>query len=429
MKAKVILSFLIVVVFLSNCNSANKTLKQQLEELPCVVSVDSIFTDSVFAEQYEVYFEQLIDHNDKKHGSFNQRVIVSHSGFEKPMVAVLEGYYIWNGREVELTRLIKCNQINIEHRFFKDSKPDSIIWEKLTIWQAATDQHKIITALQKIYKQNWLTTGISKGGQATMFHRSFYPNDVIASVPYVAPLNFEREDNRIYEFLNTVGTDYDRKRIYDFQNLCFEHFDELNELLKQKSKEKKWSFAFGYEKAMQYTILEYSFAFWQWGGYRIDDIPDNSDTVKQLFDHLFGVSGFSFFEDAGVEANRPFFWGALTEMGIYGYKTQPFKKYLGNTTNYTFDFTAPKGTSPKFDKTAMQKVKNYLDNDAENMLFIVGGLDTWGATAYEPSGNNNLARMTLPTGHHGTRIKDFSDENKELIYLLIEEWMGVEINE
>ena len=32
-----------------------------------------------------------------------------------------------------------------------------------------------------------LATGISKGGQATMFYRSYFPDDVDISVPYVAP--------------------------------------------------------------------------------------------------------------------------------------------------------------------------------------------------------------------------------------------------
>jgi hypothetical protein len=418
-----------LILFLTGCNQHTQSLKEKLQNLKGVVEVNTIETDTVFNEQYEVYFEQPIDHKNPSAGTFKQRVIVSHVDFNKPMVAVIEGYNIWNGRASELQKLMQCNQINIEHRFFKDSKPDSIPWDKLTIWQAATDQHIIIKELQKIYKQKWITTGISKGGQTTMYHRRFYPDDVTASVPYVAPLNFAREDPHIYKFLKTVGTDADREKIYNFQVLCFENFNELEKLLIKKSKEKKWSFKFGFKKALQYTILEYSFAFWQWGGFPTDQIPSNNATPAELFNHLNNVAGFTFFEDKGVEANRPFFWAALTEIGIYGYQTKPFAKYLGDTTDFTFDFTAPNGYTPVYNPKPMQEVKLFLDNKAENMLFIYGGLDTWGATAYHPSGKNNLVNMTLPNGHHGTRIKNFPKKDREYIYSLISKWMDVNIND
>ncbi len=419
----------IIIGFLWYSTIAQLSLMEQLKKLPGVVSVDTFTTDTTFTQQFEIYFEQPIDHHNPAKGSFKQRVILDNKDINSPMVVDLEGYNIYSTRQEELTKLLKCNQVNIEHRFFKDSRPDSIPWDYLTIWQAATDQHEIIKALQQIYKQNWVSTGISKGGQTTMYHRSFYPDDVNASVCYVAPLDFAREDPRIYKFLKTVGTDADRKKIYDFQCQCFEKMDSLVMLLKQKAETKGWTYRFGYEKAMQYTILEYSFAFWQWGYCTSDKIPGDSASATELFDHLSHVSGFTFFEDASVEDFRPYFWAALTQIGIYGYQTKPFEKYLGDTIVYTFDFTAPEGTHPVYDPQPMQKVKAFLDNDATNMLFIVGGLDTWGSTAYVPSGKNNLVRMTLANGHHGTRIKNFDQKDREYMYSLMNQWLGTHITD
>ncbi len=425
-KVIVNLSF-VFIVWISSAQDT--TLLHQLRHLPGVVSISQIEIDKSFQQQFDIYFEQLLDHNDSLSGTFKQRVVLSHSGFEKPMVVELEGYQIWSLLRGELATLMECNQLNIEHRFFKDSRPDSIPWDKCTIWQAATDQHKIIKALQQIYKQNWISTGVSKGGQATMFHRTFYPSDVQASLPYVAPLNLAREDERIYTFLNSVGTKTDRERIYNFQCLCFEQKDSLLFLLKEKAKAKDWHFDMSFEQTMHYTILEYSFAFWQWGGFQTSDIPTHKSSAKELFEHLYQVAGFTFFESSDIEANRPFFWGALTEMGIYGYKTKPFVQYLGDTTDYTFDFSASKGIKPVFNPKSMQQVKTFLDSAANNMLFIVGGLDTWGATAYTPTGKNNLVRMTLPNGHHGTRIRHFDRKDREYIYSLVNQWMGTSINE
>jgi len=427
MKIKLIWALLIVSLSFSNCSSQKLSVKERLEKLPNVISVDSLFMDTLFTEQFDVYFKQLIDHENPNEGTFKQRVIVSNLDVDKPVVAVLEGYNIRHGRAVELTRLLNSNQVNIEHRFFKNSRPDSVPWDKLTIWQAATDQHKIIRSLQKIYKGNWLSTGVSKGGQATIFHRSFYPNDVKASVPYVAPVNYAREDERIYKFLETVDTDSARKKIFEFQYLCFENFDSLQIIFKTKAKSKGWTFEMGFKRALEYTILEYSFALWQYGGIPIHNIPDSTATERQLFEHLSRISSFTFFEDNAVEQYRPFFWAALTEIGMYGYKTKPFEKFLGDTV-YTFDFTAPIGTKPVYSNKPLLKVKEFLDNEANNMLFIVGGLDTWGATAYYPSGKNNLVTKVLEGAFHGVNIEDFSDKDRNEMIGLLEKWMNVKID-
>lgn len=421
-----ILLFFSALLFFSQCNQP-KNLYEQLNRLPNVVSVDSIFTDSTFNQQFEIYFQQDIDHNHPEFGTLNQRVILSHVDTTRPMVAVLEGYQIWDAKATELTKMFRANQVNIEHRFFNKSRPDSIPWDKLTIWQAATDQHIIINELQTIYKNSWLTTGISKGGQATMFHKRFYPNDVQAGVAYVAPLNYEREDPRINYFLQEVGSDEERQKIYNFQVLCFEHFDSLLGVLKSESEKNNWTFEFGYKKALEYTILEYSFAYWQWGKVSMDEIPGKGATKRELFDHLNHVANFTFFEDKSVAEYRPFFWAALTQIGIYSYDVKPFKKYLGDTTNYTFDFTAPKGTHPVYDYDAMYDVKQFLDTAGHHMMYIVGGLDPWGATAYTPTRYADGVRIMLKVGHHDTRIKQMEKKYRNYLYKNLERWMGSEV--
>ena len=68
-----------------------------------------------------------------------------------------------------------------------------------------------------IYRGKWVSTGISKGGATTIYYRYFYPDDVDVSVPYVAPVNRELEDQRLYSFLETIGSDECREKIRSFQ--------------------------------------------------------------------------------------------------------------------------------------------------------------------------------------------------------------------
>ena len=127
-----------------------------------------------------------------------------------PVIVELQGYNIWSPKAGELAQLLNGNQLTIEHRFFDRSVPQGgIPWEYLTIKQAATDQHEIIQAIRKnIYPEvKWVSTGISKGGQTTIFHRYFYPEDVDVSVPYVAPLNLKYVDPRLAKFLEKSASE------------------------------------------------------------------------------------------------------------------------------------------------------------------------------------------------------------------------------
>ena len=280
-------------------------------------------------------------------------------------------------------------------------------------------------------ENKFISTGISKGGQTTMLHRSYYPDDVDASVCYVAPLNFEREDPRIYHFFDTVGTEMQREMIEDYQTLCFERKAEMVGLLKEKAKDRNYNWKFGPEKAFEYYVLEYSFAFWQWGAYEFDQIPDNNATSDSLLNHVLDVSGVSFFEDQGVKNLQPFFWAAMTEMGIYGYEYEPFEKYLSQKKVYTFNFTFPEGQQAPFNPEPMKNVNNFIQKDAERMMFIYGGLDTWSATAVQLSDeakSRGLVKYVSADGHHGTRMRDFSKKTQKEMKQILDKWIATSSN-
>ncbi len=63
----------------------------------------------------------------------------------------------------------------VEHRYFGESRPDSLYWNLLTVEQAAKDHHKIIETMKMIYDKQWITTGISKGGQTTYIYKYYFP--------------------------------------------------------------------------------------------------------------------------------------------------------------------------------------------------------------------------------------------------------------
>ncbi len=428
MKKNNLLSIIIVIGAVlfscSNPNVSNKlNLEKELQKIPNV-SVKKIKGDTTFKEYYELYFTQPLDHNNPKAGSFKQRVLLGNRALDKPMVVELQGYNIWTDKAGELSKLLDANQLTIEHRFFKDSKPDSLDWKYLNIKQAAADQHAIIQALKNIYKGKWLSTGISKGGQTTIYHRYFYPNDVDVSVPYVAPMNLSREDERINRHLKTVGDKATRDKIEQFQLSCFKQKKQLIPLAKAYAEKHNYHFSMDMDKVLDLLILEYPFAFWQWGTVSADSIPTTKATPVEMTKHLAKVADMSFFSEEGIKPLKPFFYQALTEIGMYNYDIAPFKQYLKHyDKNLTFDHSFPNTKLPEFNAESMQKVNNWLQSDADKMLFICGEYDPWNATSVVLKDNKKCKKYVNPKGSHRSRIKSFPDSTQREIITIIKQWL------
>lgn len=425
MKRIFLLSTIILMgAVLFSC-SQNKTLnlEQQLKEIPDV-SVKKIKGDTAFQACYELYFTQPLDHDHPKAGTFKQRVLLGSRALDKPMVVELQGYNIWTEKAGELSQVLDANQLTIEHRFFKNSMPDSLNWKYLNIKQAAADQHVVIQALKKIYKGKWLSTGISKGGQTTIYHRYFYPNDVDVSVPYVAPMNLAREDERINLHLETVGDKAVRDKIKQFQLRCFQQKKRLIPLAEKYAEVRNLHFSMDMNKVLDLLILEYPFAFWQWGTTSVEDIPTVKATPKEMVVHLARVADMGFFSKEGIKPLKAFFYQALTEIGMYQYDIEPFKKYLkGYKKNLTFDHTFPNMKLPAFNAESMQKVNHWLQTDAAKMLFICGEYDPWNATSVVLKNNKKCKKYVNPEGSHRTRIKSFPDSIQQEIIGVIKEWL------
>jgi hypothetical protein len=75
-----------------------------------------------------------------------------------------------------------------------------------------------------------------------------------------------------------------------------------------------------------------------------------------------------------------------------------------------------------FDPTQMRDINNWLQTEAKNIIYIYGAADTWSACAPDVSMNKNCLFMMLKDGSHGTRIRNFSDNDKKLITEKLKRW-------
>ena len=387
--------------------------------------IRTLQNESTFERIMEVMIEQPIDHRNPDGESFKQRVYISHVDPSQPVVLITEGYDAKYYYTSEITAELRCNQVMVEHRYFGRSKPDSINWDYLDTWQAASDHHRIVTMFKELYSEQWISTGISKGGQTVMYHSFYYPEDVDVRIPYVAPLNYGLEDERIYAFLDHVGSRKERRKVKRFQNMALKYQEEYLDAFHSFSDKKGYSYDLvgGLEKAYEYCVLEYSFAYWQWGYVPSKKIPGKATQAEEVIEHMNRVAGFDYFSDQFIVEYRPFFYQALTEMGYYGYDLDIFEKYLKHVDNPIFTFTIPESVDLSFNDELSVDLQQYINEEAENYIFIYGEYDTWSATAVSSIGDSNSKIFYKEGGSHRTRINNMPEEQKEEVYSTLESFL------
>ena len=275
---------LFVSVIFSGSFLFSQDIEGKLKELKDV-TFEKVITPKGYVSAYKVFITQLIDHNDASKGTFKQQVWLSHMSFEKQNVIVTQGYESPYNSITEPAKLIGANQMDVEHRFFGNSIPAGMDYKYLTIEQATADLHHIREVFSTIYKKDWISTGISKGGETTVYYRYFFPNDVKVSIPYVAPLALSTEDPRIYHFFDTVNTAECRKAVMDFQTRILSNRKKSERILKKINKKDSLSFTYlTFDQAFEYAVLEYSFSFWQWNGV-CADIPTKDVPLKEALEY------------------------------------------------------------------------------------------------------------------------------------------------
>ena len=422
--------WLLLALYLLPLTAAAQTaLQDKLKAISQITEIKTLESKE-FAEKYVTYFTQPLDHDRPELGNFRQRVIVSHVGFDRPTVIVTEGYgagYALSPRyREELSKMFNTNMIFVEYRYFLESTPEPRDWQYLTAESSADDLHAVFEAFKKIYPGKWISTGISKGGQTTMLYRTFYPNDVDISVPYVGPLCYGVEDGRHEPFLRQVGTPEERKAIEDFQLEVLKRKATLLPRFEKHCADKGYEFFGSVEEIYDYSVLEYSFALWQWGT-PVNTIPACDADDDAIYKHFMAISEPSYFAKGG--GNESFFVQAARELGYYGYDIRPFKKYLSikSSKGYLKKLMLPADAKHiKFDKTLSKKITKFLKKSDPKMVFIYGEIDPWSAAApmwLDTSKKKNMHMFVQPRGSHRARINTLPEEMKQEAISIIKSWL------
>lgn len=415
-----------VVASALSVSAAATDLTDKLGQLTAVNDIKAL-TSTDGLEKLVCFVTQQLDWDDTAEGTFQQRIIIKHRGFDAPTVMVTEGYgaaYAMNpAYQEELSTLLEANLVFVEHRYFLESTPQPCDWSHLTVENSAGDYHHIRNLLREVYPGKWFTTGISKGGQTTMFYRTFYPNDVDGSVSYVAPLNKSLEDGRHEPFINQAGTAEERARISAFQLEVLKRRATVEPMFADYCQRKGYSFRVPISEIYDLAVLEYSFAFWQWGD-NVDQIPAPEASDSAYYRHLIDKCEPSYF--AQQTPYTSFNVQAMRELGYYGYETEPFEEYLSipHAEGYMRRVMIPDSLSYiEFDANLYERVNTFLHEEDCPMMFIYGEYDPWSATGVTwLEGKKKMHVFVEPGGSHKARIGTMPEATQKEIKKILRRW-------
>jgi hypothetical protein len=410
---------------------AQDDLRDQLEAVPGLTVVSEEAAPAPGLRFFFLTFRQAVDHRNPQGPTFEQRLQLLHRDVARPMILHTTGYNMpETAFRSEPTALVDGNQISVEQRFFTPSRPNPANWKKLDIWQAATDHHKIVQALKPIYSGKWISTGASKGGMTSVYHRRFYPRDVDGVVAYVAPNDANNKQDQAYDdFFASVGsTPACRTALENLQKEALTRRTAMVDLYDQFAAANDLHFdqVFGStDKAFEMTVLDTEWAFWQYSSESdCGAVPARTASDQEIFDFIEQVAGFEFYADEAILFYEPYYYQAATQLGW----PQPKFKYLKGLLHYPGLYVAnsslPAELRSKHDPWPIADVDRWVSKDASQMLFVYGSDDPWGAEQFHPSDKDSYT-YTAPGANHGANIAKLNPADRAAATATVLRWAGL----
>ncbi|KOV89113.1 hypothetical protein ADL03_03650 [Nocardia sp. NRRL S-836] len=406
--------------------TAATDIKDRIAALPGVRIISE--GTSGTARTFVLGIRQPADHRRPRGQWFEQRFSLLHKDTARPMVLHTTGYQLpGTVGASEPARLVDGNQLSVEQRFFTPSRPAPADWGDLNIWQAANDHHRIVSAFKRIYGARWLSTGASKGGMTSVYHRRFFPRDVDATIAYVTPNDVVNDRDAYGEFIRGVGNDPScNRRLEGVQRQILRQRDAFVARLEAAG----YTFRQfgGGQRALEVLVLDTPFTFWQYGTQeQCALVPGAGATVDELWTFIDKTVGWDFYNDAGVAPYTAYYYQAGTQLGWPAADESAVAdllRYPGVSVPRTM-VPAEIGF-PRFDRHAMKDVDRWVRLQGSRLLFVYGQNDPWSAEPFRIGpGTRDSLSFVVPAGNHGANIAKLPETERAAATAAVRRWAGV----
>ena len=455
----------------------NKERIAELEALDGVKEVKEMWSTPQYQEKYMVIFEQPLDWSDPSKGTFPQRVEVLINMNPRINVMETEGYCL-NDKvskfvdilsvQQETVSMFDGNYIDVEQRFFGDSRPADMdnegtkYWEYLTSANSANDYHKIYTELSKVLGDKWIAEGTSRGGLMCNVYGYYFPDDMDVYVAYVAPCSDGLDDDRFYSFVNTeigetaYGAEEAKRRRDLVTKFQVEAMRYKGENLRQFEKTlKKNTYVDGVSAGVLYdmVVLDAGVQFWQ-AGHDIEkitkvlDMPDNSKKERKAKQKAVYKLLLSLQQPADWATDFvafPYYVGTAKEYGQYHYDFSYLRKALKeegleNTISVTEEmeenflqnlvFNEEQRKEFVYDGCFRESLVDSMSVTNAKHMMIFGGTDPWISVGLIPdeTANENIKYFINPDYPHSSKMSNLPADSRKEALKIMSEWLGEEVN-
>lgn len=398
-----------------------------LGELPHVVSVEERIPSFEGYRYFYIGFDQPVNHDDPDGQHFTQYLTLTHIDQHAPLILGTTGYGNYYGDfPMEPTLLLSGNQIIIEHRYFEPSRPDPTDWSFLRVAESAADHHEIAESFHSIYDGRWISTGGSKGGMTSIYHRHLYPDDVDGTVAYVAPYNQAAGDTRYDAWFDDVLPADCLQRVRDAQVDLLENRREgLVELATAQAEDDGLVYSrVTIPAAVESAVAGIEWSFFQYTGVSgCEDIPGPSATDEEAFAWLVAINPPDSESDDQLAFFEPYYYQAYAELG-FPTTTDPHLEGLLQFGPEDYAGTEPPEI-PEYDPSEVDAAAEWVRTDGDQLLFLYGEFDPWTAGAFDLGSNDGATRYTVAQGTHQSALVDLPQDEQDAAFALLEDWSGV----
>jgi hypothetical protein len=401
----------------------------QLAALPTITTVAERAAPAPGTRLFVLGFQQPVDHCATSGAGFTQRATLVYRGRDLPTILATTGYGIsLSGGQTELTVALGANQVLLEHRFFDVSTPAPVDWTRLDIFQAATDEHRVVETLRPLLRGPWVTTGASKGGMTAVFHRAFYPADVEATVAYVAPISFSRADPRYATWLESIGPAACRDALHAAQVAILQQRADVAPLMADAALAAGDGYtALGLQTALDFAALELPFAFWQYGSEAAcPNVPAAGASAAELFAFMEATFGGTIYwwGDSTLDYYAAYYYQSATQLGGPAYpQGHLLAAHGGVGIDDLPEVYPPAGVVKTWDGTAMPAVDAWVRLHGDRIMFVYGERDPWSGGQFTPSPGGE--KLLVPLANHGARISMLPAAERDATFGRIRAWLGL----
>ncbi|MGL5929650.1 MAG: S28 family serine protease [Dermatophilaceae bacterium] len=415
--------------------TAAPDIRDRLEALPGMTVVKE--TPGEGYRYFELRYAQQVDHDNRRKGTFAQRVFVLHRDQTRPTVLFSTGYTAYGVPfRSEPATLVDGNQVEIEHRFYGTSIPKKPDWEsQLTIEQAADDYHAVVSLLKGVYDQKWLSTGASKGGMTSVYHRRFHPDDVDGTIADVAPNDVDNDEDSAYDrhFEQVGNSQACQRQVVALEREMLSRPGVLAEARAYATREnlRYGTYFDSVRDELYYRLLGsdgLGYYLWQYGTEEsCDDLPATDSSSTKLFEFLRDRQGFG--GDADFEANQAFvayYYQAAAQLGYPQLQHQDLQDLVDPDDVPVAPDLIGDLARPSFENGAMAGIDTWVREQGSELMFVYGENDPWSAEPFRlGNGTEDSYRYTVDAGNHGASFTELATAERNEAEATIRRWAGL----